>query len=900
MGGDAAWADRAELVVGSPLAEIGPNPVLDNDDAAALVVIILSSHIRIRLPAPKSQHMPSVTGTTALRVVVPVVVSSCTHVPIIMPDADAAGLVVRLHPLLYEFLTLATAAATMNIETEHDQVKPGNSAPIDPTVDGSNTKRSWFPVSLVPLPLGDFDVAAVHNPTTTTSWYAQQAAEEHIQELPTDWNRSITLQILYEYDHNVDDSTFGNSSSINDENDDDTKRRLAFALQGRLILEGPTIHLLTSASPKISGIRYTVALVTNVAASVDDSGTINGVLMLPSPQPLPKVYRVGNPGTYSLEILSTKQSASDDLVHALTDDDDDEMWHRQSPPPEPDVKNSCPGYETLLEDLVRLLKLTHLDETAAAAPTGILLTGCHGVGKTRLVTAAVSRLQQCRIHRVSVHDLILQAAWAAEDHLMEALRPPPSLGNRPSVLVLDDLDAAGIDDELSSSTSNDQERRLVRNSITQIIDEMVGQRVAILGIGWESSQLPTELVRVGRLEKEISMLPPSQSQREQILSSMLIDIFKDSMEDENACIRCTEWAELLASMTAGCVAADLRHLCADAWNRCRARDAANDFDNLNLVDSAVDSCRHVSLITWNDLSEAARNCVPSQLAALDVTKFTFLLDSCSVGDWLRIHELSWKGFAGYANTKKRIYRTVVVPWRRLRSRDSSLSTLESITPPSGVLFHGPSGCGKTFAASCLGSSLGLPMIKIRAADVLDKWLGGSEAAIRDLFTRARAAAPSILFFDEIDAVASNRANADDGATADVMSRLLSTLLNEMDGVSRGQQTVFVIACTNRLESLDAALLRPGRLEEHILLPKPSVQDTKDILKHYLALAPLQESVDLDNVAQDLFKRSASGADINGTCREAVFRALRRYPRDVLDVSITPDDITSAMVAMKLT
>jgi transitional endoplasmic reticulum ATPase len=253
--------------------------------------------------------------------------------------------------------------------------------------------------------------------------------------------------------------------------------------------------------------------------------------------------------------------------------------------------------------------------------------------------------------------------------------------------------------------------------------------------------------------------------------------------------------------------------------------------------------------------------------------------------------------AGYASVKQRVYRTVVVPWRRQMSRRSSADGL-TIVPPSGILFHGPSGCGKTMAANCLGSSLGLPMIKVRAADVLDQWLGGSEATLRSLFARARAAAPCILFLDELDALASNRSNAGDGS--DVMSRLLSTFLNEMDGVSNHTDSnVLVVACTNRIHMLDAALLRPGRLEEHILLSWPNLEDALAILQQKLALAPVDLSIDWSSMAQHLVEHSASGADMEGLCREAIFRAMRRCSGDDAAIMVCQEDIDSAMVAMKL-
>jgi SpoVK/Ycf46/Vps4 family AAA+-type ATPase len=771
-----------------------------------------------------------------------------------LQNSESYTTVIRIHPLLFEFLSLAAA-----FEVEENQQHESS-----PAFDvGSETNS--FPVSIAPLPLGCFDVSVENNSSACCSWFAQPS--KGIQDLPLDC--SVTLQILYKYDDR--------GVSTDHENQNDNSRWLSLALQGRLILKGTTI-LLTAISTSGS-VGYVVAVIKDIAATCTTQA---------------RVYRVGDPDTYSLKILPSQQAVNN------TCDSIEEIMYESSPPSWHDAKD-CPGYESLLEDLVRLLVLTQNDNTAAAAPTGILLSGCAGVGKTRLAVASASRLQ--RVHWISVHDLVLQAAWATEEVLMDCMLKPPS-GNHHVVLVLDDLDALGNNDE--SSCANDYERRLVRNSIVQVIDQLVLQRrrVAVLGIGRDSAQLPTELVKVGRLEKEVTMVPPSQRQREQILYSMLIELLKGSIEttEDTEDVRgvCTKWAELLATMTAGCVAADIRRLCADAWNRSLARNAAaDDIESLDLG-TLLGALPHHSPVTWEDLTEAAQNCVPSQLAALDVTKPTNFVESCSTEDWPRIHELSWKGFAGYESTKRHVYRTAVVPWRRILSRDSLVLSPGSITPPSGILFHGPSGCGKTFAASCLGSSLGLPMIKVRAADVLDKWLGGSEAAIRSLFTRARAAAPSILFFDEIDAVACNRANSEDGATADVMSRLLSTLLNEMDGVSSGQQTrVLVVACTNRLETLDAALLRPGRLEEHILLSKPLIEDAKEILKHCFALAPLCDRVDLDGVAQNLVHKSASGADIEGTCREAVVRALRRCPRDPADLSITLDDINGAMDAMKL-
>jgi len=179
--------------------------------------------------------------------------------------------------------------------------------------------------------------------------------------------------------------------------------------------------------------------------------------------------------------------------------------------------------------------------------------------------------------------------------------------------------------------------------------------------------------------------------------------------------------------------------------------------------------------------------------------------------------------------------------------------------------------------------------------VLDQWLGGSEAAIRSLFARARAASPCILFFDEIDAIACNR--EDDGSSVDVTSRMLTTFLNEMDGISSGGNAnggVLVVACTNRLETLDAALLRPGRLDEHVLLPMPIVSDVSDMLTLHLAKVSLNEDVNISELAELLVELNASGAGVEGICRDACSRVIRDATQLSSDLALSQNDFLSAI------
>lgn len=183
-------------------------------------------------------------------------------------------------------------------------------------------------------------------------------------------------------------------------------------------------------------------------------------------------------------------------------------------------------------------------------------------------------------------------------------------------------------------------------------------------------------------------------------------------------------------------------------------------------------------------------------------------------------------------------------------------------------------------------------MQVTASEVFNQWLGGSEARLRSIFSRARAASPCILFFDELDALAANREGGDSDVTSGVQSRILTTLLNEMDGISNagGEQSVLVVAATNRLDAIDAALLRPGRLEEHVLLSHPKSSSIREILRIHTTKMPIDVSVDLEIFSDMLEGSTASCAEIEGICRDACLIAIRRCSEvgmlDTLSVSTT--------------
>jgi len=314
------------------------------------------------------------------------------------------------------------------------------------------------------------------------------------------------------------------------------------------------------------------------------------------------------------------------------------------------------------------------------------------------------------------------------------------------------------------------------------------------------------------------------------------------------------------------------------------------------------SCQYYAL-SWEDLKEATRSCIPSQLVDLDVSLArtwddeTLLYESSTKESWKRLFDLSWAHFGGYKEMKDRLYQTVVRPWRA--SFQESYGSEEGpwkLSRPTGVLFHGPSGTGKSLAAECLASSLSLNIIKVRASNVLDKWLGGSEAIVRSIFARARSAAPCILLFDDIDSISSNRENDGEGGSGDVYSRVLSTLLNEMDGVSSDTQgngsAILVVATSNRLEDIDAALLRPGRFDVHINIQKPRAHDATEIFRLKLSKVRIHSDVDLMNLAEKVINLNATGANIEGLCEQVCMIAIDREDSD--HVLITMEDFDAAL------
>ena len=803
-----------------------------------------SNVVHLSLSSPTSRKTAGKTRQHELTSVVLEAVSSPTS------QNDS----IHVHPLLYEFLAYSAHA---RLKYDSSDV----STELDETTDKDNVH-----VKIHPLPIESIEELDMETEAANHLW---ELRPMKVTLWPTDIE--IHLSCVYiDPDVMADCTTGDDQMSV-----DRLNALLSMGMQGRLIMANTVTVLNTS-----SGVA--IVLVRKVAKSsrngVDETRVEDSML--------DHVLRLGAASSYCLHIDGIHQPPSLSMGSTM------QQW-------EQDV----PGYESLQAELLRMIQL-NVGIGCTASPSGILLTGCAGVGKTRLASTIAHHISVNQkvntvsgsIHWVSAQELLFLASTEA-DLAEKLVLPKPDC----VLWVIEDLsilerDFQDGEDMESGSHAQDTEYNLVLNAILQAIDHIVRRNdekddwsCNIIGIGYDAARLPRELTKINRLEKEVTMLPPTQWQRAAIWESLLHG-------DLASLEQIKKWSNALSTATTGCVVGDLVRIYQDARTRAWARQT---YDS-NTV-TVMDSHEHKVSLHWRDLSEAAWACTPSQLAELDVTRPELPEESTSMS-WEEIHNRCWSKFGGYNATKKRAFLHIVTPWRRLlRSLEkvvqdgaetSRSTTTFEIEPPAGVLFHGPSGCGKTMAARCLAASLHLPIIQVRATDVLDKWLGGSEAFLRSLFSRARAASPCILFLDEVDAIANNRSDDDN----ELASRVLSTLLNELDGVSTGARLcrVLVVACTNRLDALDAALLRPGRLEEHLHLDLPSITDLSEILHLFVQSMPLDESVDLEGLARDLFNRGATGADVEGICRDVCLMGMRTITDDLDRLSLSQQDFIHAI------
>jgi transitional endoplasmic reticulum ATPase len=486
-----------------------------------------------------------------------------------------------------------------------------------------------------------------------------------------------------------------------------------------------------------------------------------------------------------------------------------------------DLKGAQAQAARLTEWLKLALDQPELLETlGATANLGVLVSGPAGVGKAALVRAV------CADRRLVELDGPEVGALRAEDRLKSVSSAVATVRDGGGVLLITDIDA------LLPSTA-DPVATLI---LTELRNAVATRGVAFVATSAVPDSVDARLRAPDLCDRELGLSLPDAAIRQQLLEVLLRDVPSEGLNLDE-----------IAERTPGFVVADLSALVREAALRAAARASADG---------------KPPALTQDDLTGALSVIRPlSRSATEEVSVGAVTLDD--VGDM--------------AATKQALTEAVLWP---LQHPDTFQRL--GVAPPRGVLLYGPPGCGKTFVVRALASSGRLSVHAVKGAELMDKWVGASEKAVRELFRRARDSAPSLVFLDEIDALAPRRGQSFDSGVTD---RVVAALLTELDGIEPLRDVV-VLGATNRPDLIDPALLRPGRLEKLVFVEPPDAEARREILRTAGKSIPLSDDVDLDALAGDL--EGYSAADCVALLREAALTAMRR--------SIDAADVTAADVA----
>ncbi|KAH8920502.1 AAA-domain-containing protein [Atractiella rhizophila] len=525
------------------------------------------------------------------------------------------------------------------------------------------------------------------------------------------------------------------------------------------------------------------------------------------------------------------------------------------------------------------------------AGRGILLHGPSGTGKTMLANALAGELD---VPFISISSPSLVSGMSGESE--KAIRDTfeEAMNSAPCVLFIDEIDAITGKRE---NAQREMERRIVAQLLTCFDDltfeKTNGQAVIVMGATNRPDSIDPALRRSGRFDTEIGMGVPDERARQEILRVLCSNLRLTGDFDFKA----------LAKMTPGYVGTDLRSLTEAAGITAVKRifnelateeqlqqrmEIQNTMDSTMIIDdvappaettptkSAPFSTIPQSLLN-TPISRFLRNhplkLSQEQLAPLSLTPSDFqqalpLIQPSALREgFTTVPDVTWADIGALHSTREELRMSIVEPIRRREVFERL-----GIEGASGVLLWGPPGSGKTLVAKAVANESGANFISVKGPELLNKYVGESERAVRQVFARARASNPCIIFFDELDALVPRR----DDSLSESSARVVNTLLTELDGLSpRG--SVYVIAATNRPDMIDPAMARPGRLDKLLYVDFPTPSERADILLAQTKRGqgtPLAADVDLVAIAHDERCDGFTGADLSALVREAAVSSLR--------------------------
>jgi len=483
-------------------------------------------------------------------------------------------------------------------------------------------------------------------------------------------------------------------------------------------------------------------------------------------------------------------------------------------------------------------------------PSGILLYGPPGCGKTLLAKALASEVE-ANFLVVNGPEIINKYYGETEGRLREIFKEAKQ--NAPSIIFIDEIDAIAPKRE---EVFGDVEKRVVAQLLALMDGLSERGDVIVIGATNRPDSIDPALRRPGRFDREIEISVPNAKGRLEILQ----------IHTRGMPLAPDVSLAKVASEMHGYTGADLRALCREA-----ALKALKRFLPEIELEGKQISPEILEAMTVNaqDFRDARKEIVPTAMREF----------------YVEIPSVPWSSIGGLEDIKKKLQENVI--WALTKPE---VFHKLGVRPPRGVLMYGPPGCGKTLLARAIATESGANFITVRGPEILSKWVGESEKAVREIFRKARISTPCIIFFDEIDSLTAGRSmESEDSGVGD---RVLSQLLTEIDMISSSEE-VFVMGATNRPDILDISLLRPGRLDLLIYIKPPDEQTRKEILHMITQKMPIGDGVSIDDIARGT--EGYSGADLEGLCREAALSSLRR--NDTIP-KVLQADFDSALSAVK--
>ncbi len=479
-------------------------------------------------------------------------------------------------------------------------------------------------------------------------------------------------------------------------------------------------------------------------------------------------------------------------------------------------------------------------------PKGLLLFGPPGTGKT-LIARAVANETGAFFFTINGPEIMSKMAGESESNLRKAFEEAEK--QSPAIIFIDEIDSIA---PKRDKTNGEVERRVVSQLLTLMDGMKARSNIVVIAATNRPNSIDPALRRFGRFDRELDIGIPDATGRLEILR----------IHTKNMKLAEDVDLEKIASETHGYVGSDLASLCSEA----AMQQIREKMDMIDLDEETIDAAVLDSLaVSMENFRFAMGSTNPSALRETVV----------------EIPNVSWNDVGGLEGVKRELQETVQYP---VEHPEKFLKF--GMAPSKGVLFYGPPGCGKTLLAKAIANECQANFISVKGPELLTMWFGESEANVREIFDKARAAAPCVLFFDELDSIAKARGtSAGDSGGGD---RVLNQILTEMDGMN-SKKNVFVIGATNRPDQIDSALMRPGRLDQLIYIPLPDEASRLSILRAALRKSPVASDVDLPYMAK--MTKGFSGADLTEICQRACKLAIREcIEKEINGAGAGADDV----------